>query len=231
MTREPLTVYERLSAAAVARGLRCRGGFAIGPEDAVLPEVEGRPARSLVLLGFTGAEHWSVFSSSPEFADGEPDPLDRWSARVIGELAAEFRARPLYPFVGPPWWPFQRWAQRAEALHATPLGILMHAQFGPWHAYRGALLFAAELPLPAREPWPSPCARCATTPCIASCPAGAVTANGFDRRACAAHVESPQGAACRSGCLARAACPVGTSHRYRPEQATFHMQQLTSPRR
>lgn len=220
------TVYEGLASAAALLGMRCRGGFALRPEES-LPEVApGLPARTLVLLGFTGAIQWSAFTSSAEFADGQRHPLDRWSARVVGRLATDFGARALFPFGGPPWWPFQQWAQRAEALHSSPLGILMHAKFGLWHAYRGALLFATEFTVPPRQSWPSPCASCVGAPCIASCPAGAVTAQGFDRGACAAHVASPQGVACRSGCLARASCPVAVPHRYGTEQASFHMRQL-----
>jgi hypothetical protein len=219
-------VYDRLSAAAAALGIACRGGFCVEAGDD-LPEVApGIAGRTLVLLGFTGPRQWSVFSSSVEFADAKPDPLDRWSAAVIGQLAAQFDARPLYPFGGPPWWPFQQWARRAEALHSSPLGILMHEEFGLWHAYRGALLFAAEFMLPPRRPWPSPCASCTAAPCIAGCPAGAVAAHGFNRAACAAHVASPEGAACRSGCLSRVSCPVAVPHRYGSEQAIFHMRQL-----
>lgn len=227
VTGERSDMYARLAAAASARGLKCRGGFATEPGD-VLPGVGSNPARTVVLLGFGGGECWPVFRASAEFADGQPDPLDRWSERVMRDLGSEFDARPLFPFGGPPWWPFQRWAQRADVLHPSPLGILMHREFGLWHAYRGALLFATEFALPAQAPWPSPCASCSTTPCITSCPAGAVKAGGFDRIACAAHVASPQGMACRSGCLARARCPIGAAHRYGPEQAAFHMRQLTA---
>ncbi|MBS0378123.1 MAG: hypothetical protein JSS29_06540 [Proteobacteria bacterium] len=220
-------MYARLCTAASARGLGCRGGFAVEAGD-TLPEVGNEPTRTVVLLGFTGAKHWSVVRASVEFSDGRPHPLDRWSVRMLTGLGAEFDARPLFPFGGPPWWPFQRWAQRAEVLHASPLGILVHPEFGLWHAYRGALLFATEFRLPTPVRWPSPCASCAAKPCIGGCPAGAVTARGFDRGACATHVASPQGIACRSGCLARASCPVGASHRYGPEQSAFHMQQLTA---
>ena len=36
---------------------------------------------------------------------------------------------------------------RAEGLKPSPIGILMHPQFGLWHAYRGALLFDVEIEL------------------------------------------------------------------------------------
>lgn len=226
MASEVAGMYDRLSAAATALGVACRGGFVVERGEQ-LPEVgAGCPGRTLVLLGFTGAMQWSAFAASAEFADGQPHPLDRWSVRVIGQLGTVFGARPLYPFGGQPWWPFQQWAQRAEVLHPSPLGILMHPRFGLWHAYRGALLFAEVLALPARVSWPSPCESCATKPCVASCPAGAITAGGFDRAACAAHVASPQGIACRSGCVSRGSCPVAVSHRYGAEQASFHMRAL-----
>jgi hypothetical protein len=221
-----LGIYDRLSAAADALGITCRGGFILEPDEG-LPDIElGRPSRALVLLGFTGRIQWNAFASSAEFADGDSHPLDRWSVRLIGQLGKAFGARPLYPFDGPPWWPFQQWARRAEALHFSPLGILMHPVFGLWHAYRGALLFAEEFALPPRMSWTSPCESCAAKPCIASCPAGAVTRKEFVRVACAAHVASPHGLPCRSGCLSRYSCPVAGSHRYGTEQATFYMRQL-----
>ena len=219
-------IYARLNAAAGALGLASRGGFVLEPDDG-LPEVDvGRPGRILVLLGFTGSTQWPAFASSPEFADGEPNPLDRWSVRLIGQLGKAFRARALYPFGGPPWWPFQQWARRAETLHQSPLGILLHPDFGLWHAYRGALLFAEEFALPPRFASDSPCESCAEKPCIAKCPAGAVSPQGFARAACAAHVASPRGIACRGGCLSRSSCPVAASHRYGSEQAAFYMRQL-----
>ena len=42
---------------------------------------------------------------------------------------------------------------RAEAVAPSPLGILIHPDYGLWHAYRGALAFAERLALPrARGP-------------------------------------------------------------------------------
>jgi hypothetical protein len=216
--------YEGLSLAVQASGLACRGGFHPVFEDGVPEHSGGRPAATLILLGFTGRGQWPAFASSPEYRDGEAHPLDRWSMRLIGELAQRFGARELYPMTGPPWWPFQRWARRAEALHSSPLGILIHPEFGLWHAYRGALVFAARFALPEPRRWPSPCERCADKPCLRSCPVGAIGAGTFDRAACAAHVASAAGTECRSaGCLARRSCPVGAAHRYGPEQAAFHM--------
>jgi hypothetical protein len=59
---------------------------------------------------------------------------------------------------------------------------------------------------------------------LRACPVGAFAPGGFDAAACVAHLATPRGDACfDAGCLARAACPVGTQHRYPPEVARFHL--------
>ncbi len=78
-----------------------RGAFHPSPDDAVPILPDGAQAGTLVLLGMVGRRHWPEFAESPEAEDGRPDPLDRWSRRVIGDLAAELGAHPLYPFEGP----------------------------------------------------------------------------------------------------------------------------------
>lgn len=207
-------------------GLVLRGAFAPVPEDGLPELADGSPARAVVLVGNVGPAMWACFEQSPEAADGAPDPLDRWSARVIGALAAQVGATALFPFTGPPWWPFQSWARRAEPVAPSPLGILIHPDYGLWHAYRGALL-CGEPPVqawPVRDDRPSPCLTCAAKPCLTACPVGAVTAQAYDVAACTRHVTAPAGAACtQTGCLARHACPVGTAFRYPPAQAAHHM--------
>ncbi len=101
--------------AARVVGLAMRGGFHVQDHDGVPALADGRAARTIFLLGNVGSSFWPAFSTSPEFRDGEVHPLDRWTRRVTGHLAAALGAEPLYPFDGPPHWPFQRWAQRAEA--------------------------------------------------------------------------------------------------------------------
>jgi len=206
--------------------MACRGGFHPLRDDGVPDTHEGRAPGTLILLGFTGTRQWPAFVSSPEYQDGAPHPLDRWSRRVTGALARRFGATELYPAPGPPWWPFQRWARRAEGLQASPLGILIHPEFGLWHAYRGALLFAERFAVPGTGTGQSlhPCDSCLEKPCLRSCPVGAITPGSFDRARCHAHVAAPSGAECHgNGCLARRSCPVGEAHRYGASQAAFHM--------
>jgi hypothetical protein len=208
--------------AAIRRiGLVPRGTF-------LLEESERNGAladlRTIVLAGMAGREGWSEFATSPEAHDGLADPLDRWSRRVIAALAGELGGKALFPFGGPPFLPFQQWARRAEPVHPSPIGILIHPHYGLWHSYRGALGFSEKLAIaePARSA--SPCESCTGRWCLKTCPVEAFSDAGYDVGACAGHLRSAAGADCMSlGCRARRACPVGAEHAYGPEQANFIM--------
>ena len=180
--------------------------------------------RTIVLIGMAGRSGWDAFAASAEAHDGLDHPLDRFSRRVIGTLAQNLGAAALYPFGGPPYWPFQQWAQRCEPVHPSPLGLLIHPRYGLWHSYRGALGFAQSLDVPALEATPSPCETCAEKPCLGACPVGAFVVGGYDVAACAAHLKSPAGSDCMDyACLARRACPVGAKHAHGPAQSAFTM--------
>jgi ferredoxin len=216
--------FATLQTRVAAAGLALRGAFHPEPED-------GIACGTLVLLGFAGGVGWPGFAAAPEARDGLANPLDRWSRRVIGALAASLGGEALFPFGGPPWLPFQRWARRAEPVHPSPLGILIHPDWGLWHAYRGAVALAERMALPPPDRRPSPCESCAARPCLAACPVGAFTARGYDVAACRAHVAGASGVACmEAGCAARRACPGGAAYRYGPAQAAFHMRAFRDPR-
>lgn len=216
--------FQRLKDAVAASGLAWRGAFAPGPDDLVPALPGGGVAGAVVLLGFAGSDHWRTFAHSPEAGDSRRDPLDRWSRRVIDDLAHRFGGVGLYPSDGPPWLPFQRWARLSEPVHPSPVGILIHPEWGLWHAYRGALALAETWDGPPVPASPSPCDTCAAKPCLSTCPAGAIAPGRYDAAACRAHVASAAGRDCLDlGCRARRACPVGAGHRYEPVEAAFHM--------
>lgn len=212
-----------LEADLARHGLYLCGVAAISPDER---ERYGfaADARALALVGNRGSSYWPAFSASPERADGEPDPLDRWSRRVAGEIADHYPVTPLYPFSGPPYYPFQQWARRAEGIDASPLGILMHPQYGLWHSYRFALLGAEFEAATAPTPVASPCVACAGQPCLKTCPVDAFDGRGYAVEACAEYLENTPAAACHEGgCLARLACPVAPELRYLPAQGRFHL--------
>jgi len=216
-----MRVLASIVAAIEGHGLAARGAFPTGEADRA-HGLDG--LATIVLVGAAGSTGWDVFARSPEAGDGRGHPLDRWSRRVIDALALEMGAKALYPFGGPPHWPFQRWALRAESVHASPLGLLIHPDHGLWHSYRGALGFAEPIAMPQQELRASPCAICAGRPCLSACPVGAFSIDRFDAAACAGHLRRPEGGAClEEGCLARRACPVGVDRAHPPAQAGFHM--------
>lgn len=215
-----------------ALGLALRGAFHCTAEDAVPAQADGRESRTLVLVGTVGGGLWAGFRESPEARDGRPDPLNRWSERVVGGLAVAAGGLAVFPFGGPPYRPFLRWARRAEPLAVSPLGMLIHPEYGLWHAYRGAVALPEELALPPQEARPSPCEGCLDKPCLTACPVAAFTGEGYDVTACTTHLSAPAGADCLSlGCLARRACPVGRAFHYSPLQARFHMEAFLAARR
>jgi hypothetical protein len=219
-----MTNYGDLARAAERLGLTARGGFHPQHGDDVPPLPDGGAPGTLVLLGFVARGGFDRFATSAEAGDGEPDPLDRWSRLRIGGLAAAFAGVPLFPFGGPPWHPFQRWAQRSETVYPSPLGLLIHPDWGLWHSWRGAVALRERLELPSRDERPSPCASCSGRPCLSACPVGAFSGTGYDAAGCRAHLAGRDGGECMAeGCLARRACPVGRDHAYAAAQASFGM--------
>lgn len=245
-------LYADIAQAADAAGFLCRGGFHPVPEDRV-PGAADDGRASLVLLGNAGPAMWRAFrAAGGTAAEVEANPLDSWTRRTLAPLARDLGATALFPFDGPPYLPFQTWAAKAEGLAASPLGILIHPDFGLWHAYRAALLFERGIDLPQRSPPDNPCARCRAQPCLKGCPVDAFTPGGGGRRfakpgaedaagslilgasapgraydvpACVRYLDDPLGAACVGfGCLARHACPVGRDFASEPAQTRFHMQ-------
>lgn len=227
----PSSIRREIEAALEPSGILIRGtvDFASG-EGPLL--ADGKPAASLVLLGNVGGSIWPAFSRWRTRYNG-PDPLDTWSKAIIRPLAKTLGGTAYFPS-DPPWQPFQRWAMRAEGLKPSPLGILIHPEYGLWHGYRGAIGFPAvvgkfhggKVVAVGRHV----CDACKAKPCLTTCPVSAIARDpaDFAVSACRSHLATPsgQGGCLISGCLARSACPVGPEHRYSPEQLEFHMQAL-----
>lgn len=191
-------------AAAQAAGLFVSGSCVVADDDGV-------DAKGVALLSPDEPAFWDIFRSSPEGSDGAPDPMDRWSRRVIGELADSLGLTAVFPFGGPPWMPFPRWARRSGRCHESPVGLMVHDTAGLFISFRGALLLPF---VPESDPRPSPCDSCVDKPCLSACPVDALTGAGYDVPACHAYLDTLEpGTGCLNGCLVRRACPVGQDRR------------------
>jgi epoxyqueuosine reductase len=211
-------LLQQIATLAAEHHLAVLGGFAAEPGDQ-LPD----DTASLVLLGPLEPGFWPHVTAQPEF-DGTPDPVDRWSRRALSELGNRLGAQALFPF-GTPHHPFHRWALRSGRCWSSPVRLLVHDQAGLMVSFRGALAFADPVPLPA--PPPAPCDSCTGKPCLAACPAAALTARGYDVPACHAFLDQPDGSNCiTGGCLVRRACPVSQRYARLPEQSAYHMRQF-----
>jgi epoxyqueuosine reductase len=176
-------------------------------------------AGSLLLISPDEPGFWPLFTQSPEYHDGAPHALDRWSRRVGDRIAQDHGLQVIYPFGGPPFQPFYSWALRSGRAYAAPIGFLVHVDRGLFISYRMALLVPWQMDQASA---PSPCLTCADQPCRSACPVDAF-ASGYDVAACKGWLQMPPGQDCMTtGCAARRACPVGQGRRL-PAQAAFHM--------
>jgi transcriptional regulator with XRE-family HTH domain len=217
-------VVAPLQAALAGTGLIFRDGFHPRGKDGVPGD-----AGTVLMIGNAGPAMWRTFSSQRR---DEVDPMDAWTRWVLTRVGRKLGADVYFPFDGPPYLPFQQWAQRADSVYPSPIGPFIHPEFGLWHAYRGALVFTERLDLPVVERRPNPCDTCADVPCQTTCPVGAIGGEGYDVPACVDFLDSPSGAECMDrACLARHACPVGHDFRYLPAQARFHMEKFLAVRR
>jgi len=212
-----------LEAGAAARHLEVLGALSL-EGDADAPKGMTR----LVLLGPAPGDFWPAFQASPEGQDGAPDPIDRWSRRVIGTWACDLKGKALFPFGGPPYRPFLRWAASSGRAWSSPVGALVHDRFGLMVSYRGALALPDAFELP--KTGPRPCETCVNQPCLTACPVGALSAAPYNVPACKAHITAPEGADCLAqGCLVRRACPLSLGAGRDPAQSAYHMSLFLGP--
>jgi hypothetical protein len=214
-----------------ATGLRFAG--VLGAND-VKPSGLPVETRALVLLGSFAGTFWDAFEawSLQHQADTTAHPLDDFTRELVAPLVEALGAHAVYPSDGPPFWPFQSWAARVERVFPSPLKILIHPEFGLWHAYRAALLFDSLDGLPDVGVAPaalSSCLGCSGQPCLTACPVDAYDQDVFNAHACADFV-THRGSRGTDGCAARRACPVGVDNQYSKAQQQFHLRSFLRAR-
>lgn len=211
MTRASVDIAVR------AQHLAVFGALHPSPEDKAPEGIQ-----TIVMLGPEEPGFWAHFTDSPEYKDGAADPMNRWSTRVISALAQDLGATPLFPFGGPPWQPFIRWAQSTGRSHLSPVGLLVHDHAGLMVSYRGALGFAERFDIP--HPPPNPCQTCTDQPCRTACPVGAFGSAQYDVPACKADLDRPGNDCLSRGCAVRRICPVSQTYGRLEAQSAFHME-------
>jgi hypothetical protein len=215
-----MTTLSAIEALLEPNHLSVMGGF-LAQGDPALPQ----GTETLLLIGPAEPGFWPHLTEQPEWTSGDPDPIDRWSSRVIGAIAESIGAKALFPFGGPPWHPFYNWALRSGRAWDSPVRLLVHDQMGLFASYRGALAVRQPLILP--PPPAKPCESCRDKPCITACPAMALSDTGYDVPLCHSFLDSPNGDDCmNNGCVNRRACPVSQAYARLPEQSAYHMRQF-----
>ena len=182
-----------------------------------------KKSETIVLLGPYEPSYWPAICSSPEWNDEKPDPIDRWSIRIIEELAQTTGARACFPF-GSTSSPFLSWALASDQAWQSPVGMVVQAEAGLLVSYRGALIF--DYPILSPVSAPVPCTNCAR-PCLSACPVNALKGKEYDIKACVQYIKKdPKQRCINNGCLARLACPISANYPRSTEQSAYHMRQF-----
>lgn len=202
----------------------------------------------LLLVANVGPAFWTKLKArQAEWSDDNEalnNPVDYFSAKLVGEIlhAADLThgAELLYPGELPA--PLIPLGELANWSTPSPLGLGLHAHYGPWFAYRA--LVKTIRPLQNHDSTTairkaeaiknagnhrnfhiatSPCISCETNACVSACPGNAVSVKtNFDISLCA-NYRVKENSICKERCHARNACPVGAEYRYSDEQHAYHM--------
>jgi hypothetical protein len=213
-------------------GLLILGSLKLLATDRV-PTLSGdRTANSLLMIGNAGSSMWRPFTRSPEYGDGKPEPLDRWSRRIGTDIAEKLDGKPIFPFDGPPYPPILSWAARTGRVAASRIIISLHQQFGLWHAYRFVLVLPDVGDVDtSKSGLRSACLDCIDMPCLDVCPVDAFDGEHYQVGKCVEFLGVNKKSSCRvQGCKARRVCPVAKEFHYLPDHARFHMDAFVDTR-
>jgi len=198
-------------------------------------------ARSIVVIANGGGALWGALkrhaAAHPGWLDRE-HPLDDFTrATVESEIAPAVRKSGarcsiVFPFMnGRATLNFMQLGKAAGLAGPSIVGVMVHPRFGPWIAFRAALLVDCALDEPGEASGFDPCPSCSTRSCIAACPASAVAfPSGWDIPRCLAHRVEAE-AECGARCHARAACVLGPEHRYPDDEIAYHQRRALAAMR
>ena len=175
--------------------------------------------KTLLLVGPKEPNFWRIFKESEEYKDTKPNPLDRWSRRVLTGIADEKKTEVYFPFEKEHVWPFYSWALECDSINVSPVKLLVHNKRGLFLSFRGALGITQLEQFNEEEN--SVCDSC-RKPCLTACPVGALSPEGYNVTKCKEYISTNNKKSCYNGCLVRKSCPYGSKSRP-DEQSSFHM--------
>jgi len=168
--------------------------------------------RQLILIGHGGKAMWAAMKATGVAAE---HPIDQFSIAITERWLAGLPHAIVYPAetsVG-----LQALGKLAGWHHASPFMVGINGIWGSWYAYRVVVLSDSDFaPTPPQVTAP-PCSACLDKPCVAACPAEALSGERFDLPKCIAYRKTPS-SRCKATCVARISCPVGGEHHYSDEQ-------------
>ncbi|MFZ2268727.1 MAG: hypothetical protein WAV95_14220 [Azonexus sp.] len=172
--------------------------------------------RQLILIGHGGRRLWDAVRASGIVS---ADPIDDFTVRTLESWCAEQLPGRCHAVVYPGSQSIglQALGELAGWHHASPFMVGINATWGSWYAYRAVLLADSSFAPRRADAEISPCIGCVSRACVSACPGGALGGAVFSLEKCLAWRQQP-GSSCRTSCLARLACPVGSEHRYATEQ-------------
>ncbi|HEX4209938.1 MAG TPA: hypothetical protein VHY56_06065, partial [Candidatus Binataceae bacterium] len=138
--------------------------------------------QSIVVIGNGGGAFWNAFKAHAKAHPGWRDrthPLDDFTRGLVeNQIEPIMRERgvsttSVYPFIGEPTLNFIALGKLAGLGGPSLLGVLIHPVYGPWIAFRAALLLDFALDQPGEAAGFDPCPRCVSRSCITACPASA----------------------------------------------------------
>src|SRR5258708_28640709 len=210
-----------LREAAAPHGLNLIAATPIERYDRAVAEISRATpidsrARSIVVIGNGGGALWHALKAhaarNPGWWDRE-NPLDDFIREVVEhEVCAAARSlgvrfTVVYPFMnGSRTLNFIELGKVAGIAGPSILGVTVHPVYGPWIAFRAALLIDQELDSPCEALGFDPSPRCTAPTCIPACPAAPVSIDaGWDIPRCLTHRVEVE-AYCAPRCHARAGC-------------------------
>lgn len=225
-------IAEALARELAAPGFDVFGSVAVDAYNAALePALEGYRlpdlgcAQALVLLVGNTRRLWPLFIEAYRQSPlaEEQHPLDAYSREHIGgsaqRVAERFGALQAvrYSFDPVPQTvAVQRLAVLAGAAEASPVGLCIHPEHGPWWSLRAAVVIAVEGPRPSAAA--PTCSRCSERPCMPARDRAVAACGVPPAEITGAHFT----ATWREWLAIRDACPVGKAARYGEQQVEYH---------